>query len=152
MRSINCRGRQGALGSQRGVSLIEALVASALLGIGVVVGLTTWDTATMTASKAVRQSWARCTARSELDAVLAAPWSDDGSGYKTPSSHVKLQVTNVSRGAPAGEEQRVTVSVVDPQSTQVLFEASALKVRALAGEKVMDGGVKSDIDVGCTVP
>ena len=85
-------------------------------------------------------------------AILAAPWSDDGSGYKTPSRHVKLQVTNISREAPAGDEQQVTVSVIDPQSTQVLFEASALKVRALAGEKVMDGGVTSDIDVGCAVP
>jgi prepilin-type N-terminal cleavage/methylation domain-containing protein len=151
MRSTDAGGLP-RLGSQRGVSLIEALVASALLGIGVVVGLTTWDTATVTASKAVRQSWARCTARSELDAILAAPWSADGSAYTVPSSGVKLEVTPIPRGTSAGDEQRVTVSVVDPQSTQVLFQASALKVRALAGEKVMDGGVTSDIGVGCTVP
>jgi prepilin-type N-terminal cleavage/methylation domain-containing protein len=152
MRSTRGRGRRDALGSQRGVSLIEALVASALLGIGVVVGLTTWDTATMTASQAVRQSWARCTARSELDAILAAPWSDDGGGYHTPSSRVVVSVRPVGSGTGAAEEQQVIVRVLDLQSDDILFEASALKVAALQGNKPMDKGVTDDIRVGCPVP
>src|SRR2546430_13789710 len=44
---------------QRGASLVESVVASALLGIGVVAGLTAWDTASMSANKAIRLAWAR---------------------------------------------------------------------------------------------
>ncbi len=141
-----------ALGSQRGVSLIEALVASALLGIGVVAALTAWDAGATTASKAVRQAWARCTARSELDAILAAPYSTNKNDYPTPSSKVQVSVQPIPRANPAAAEELVTVSVVDPQSNQVLFEASALKVSALAGEKSMWSGTVPDINVGCPAP
>src|SRR5437763_4263240 len=67
--------------SQRGVSLVESVVASALMGIGVVAGLTAWDTASMSASRAVRLAWADCIVRAELDAVLAAPYA---SAYTPP--------------------------------------------------------------------
>jgi Tfp pilus assembly protein PilV len=145
---------------QRGVSLIEALVASALLGIGVVTGLTAWDTATMSAQRAVRQAWARCEVRSELDAILAAPWSDDLSGYPSPDTRLvevsvewagSAQYPRATSGA--GAEQRITVEALDSQSRQVLFRAQALKVRALQGSKSMfNTGTTQDVTFGCTAP
>lgn len=148
---MRCIKLTDSLGSQRGVSLIEALVASALLGIGVVTGLTAWDTATLSAQKAVRQTWTHCIVRSQLDAILAAPWSESGD-YPHPDL-VTVTVTPPS-GRPtsgAGAEQRVTVQARDPQTSQ-LIQASVLKVRSLQGNKTMDGTVTSDVLVGCPAP
>ncbi len=138
--------------AQRGVSLIEALVASAVLGIVGVVGLTAWDTAAMAASQAVRHSWAQCMVRSELNAVLAAPWA---SGYPSPDpALVNVTVTPVGSrpGSGPGQEQRILVRAFDPQSGIMLSQAAAFKVSALQGRKDMDGKVLSDINSGCPPP
>jgi Tfp pilus assembly protein PilV len=139
--------------AQRGTSLIEAVVASALMGIGVVGGLTAWDTASMSAARAVRIAWANCIVRSEMDAILSAQY--DTQGYNAPSPYgldgddtVHVDVTSQRSGA----EQLVTVTAYDPTSnhTVVLARVSALKASALAGGKSMDdGGVLSDVALGC---
>src|SRR5207248_2194054 len=134
------RGGLPPLASQRGVSLVETVIASALLGIGVVGGLTAWDTATMSAGRAVRQAWATCVVRSELDAIISAQYATDR--YAVPADldaggAVRVAVAPVTtggRGAPGtpGEEQLVTVQAYDPQApSTVLAQASALKTRAL---------------------
>src|SRR5205085_330406 len=145
------RGRANR-GSQSGLSLIEALVASALLGIVAMVGLTGWDTAIMSADKAVRMAWAQCMARSELDAILAAPWSS--TSYPSPDPKVVVTlVPNPHLSSPGqGEEQLVLVRVFDPRSGDQLFQAAALKVVALHGDKPMDDTVMSDVRVGCPAP
>jgi hypothetical protein len=61
--------------AQRGATLVEAVVASALLGIVVVVAVTALDTAGLGARQAVRQAWANCELRIRTEAVLAAPYS-----------------------------------------------------------------------------
>jgi Tfp pilus assembly protein PilV len=137
--------------SQRGVSLVEAVVASALLGIGVVGGITAWDTATISAGKAVRQAWARCMVRSELNAILSAPWSGNAS-YPSSNSHVQTSAVLVRP-----DEQLVTVRANDPQSGELLYQASVLKAQALAGYKDMNvngasNGVVTDVTYGCPEP
>lgn len=140
--------------AQRGTSLVEALVASALLGIGVVTGLTAWDTAIMSAQKGVREAWARCIVRSELDAILAAPF--DSSSYPTPqsssnSSEVSVAVVTVRGSAGNGnEEQLVTVTALDRGTA--LFKVSALKLRATQGARQMDSRLLSDMSAGCPEP
>lgn len=133
--------------AQRGVSLVEAVVASALLGLGVVGGITAWDTATISAGKAVRQAWARCMVRSELDAIAAAPF--DSSSYPSPDPHVIVSVSGVGPG-----EQQVTVVARDPQSEMLLFQASILKAAALAGSKnmVTEPRILTDVQYGCPAP
>jgi hypothetical protein len=140
--------------AQRGASLIEAVVASALMGIGVVGGLTAWDTAAMSASRAVRIAWANCIVHAELNAILSAPY--DETNYPVPpeftGDHTVRVAVSPSRGAPdsPGEEQVVTVQAVDPRSgSTVLAQVSALKTRALAGGKDLNGGVLSDAMLGC---
>jgi Tfp pilus assembly protein PilV len=139
---------------QRGASLIEAVVASALMGIGVVGGLTAWDTASVSAARAVRIAWANCIVRSEMNAILAEQYdADPNDPYRAPSTFeadgtVHVSVTTLRGGA----EQQVTVTAYDPTSahTVVLAQVSALKASALAGDKsVDDGGVLSDVALGC---
>jgi Tfp pilus assembly protein PilV len=133
---------------QRGASLVEAVVASALMGIGVVGGLTAWDTASMSAAKAVRIAWANCIVRSEMDAILSAQYSDI---YDVPSQFaadgtVEVHVSQ-SRGAA---EQLITVKAYDPTSnhTAVLAHATALKASALAGSEPIDEPL-GDVAQGC---
>ena len=136
---------------QGGASLIEAVVASALMGIGVVGGLTAWDTASMSAARAVRIAWANCIVRSEMDAILSSEY--DPNGYDAPSPYdddhtVQVDVTSERGGA----EQLITVKAYDPTSDHqaVLAQVSALKASALAGGKSMDdSGVTSDVALGC---
>lgn len=126
---------------QRGVSLVEVVVATALMALGVVGGLTAWDTASVSAGKALRLAWARCTVRAELNAVLAAPYDDHGF-YPVPAAYgadgtLRIDTVQVRGGddidTPA-DEQRITVTAFDPLSrSSALARATALKSRALGG-------------------
>lgn len=133
--------------AQRGVSLVEAVVASALLGIGVAGGITAWDTATTGAGKAVRLAWARCIVRSEIDAIGSAPFS---ATYASPDPSVAVSVTATARAG----EQRVTVTARDPQTDMLLFQASILKTAVLAGQKDINNqpGIVTDVEYGCPAP
>jgi Tfp pilus assembly protein PilV len=102
---------------QSGQSLVEAIVASALVAIAVVAGLQTLDAAVSGARSATNQAWARCVARGELEAVGAAAWSD-GPTYLAPA-HVTARVT-WSSGTGQQALQKVVVTVVDPSSGQPL--------------------------------
>jgi type II secretory pathway pseudopilin PulG len=148
------RSTDGRRHRQRGGTLIEAVVAAALLGIVGMVGVTAWDTAIMSAKRAVRQAWAECLVRSELDAVLAAPWAEPSAGYPVPDpSLMRLQVTFARPTSGQGEEEGILVKVIDPQSGDVLYQGAALKVLALQGNKPMTAsGVLTDIAYGCPAP
>lgn len=106
--------------------MIEAMVAAMLLGIGVVVGITAWNTATLGAKEATRKAWATCVGRSEMEAVLAT----SGSGVPNPlPSNVDVQV---SPAASPATLQTVTVTVMDPESHTPVYTVSALKSGILA--------------------
>ncbi|HKF18740.1 MAG TPA: type II secretion system protein [Candidatus Dormibacteraeota bacterium] len=137
MRSTERRHRQ------RGLSLVEAVVAVALLGIGVVAALTAWDTATRGARAATHRAWAMCVGRTEMEAVLAT----SGSGYPAPlDRNVKITVT-------PGALQTVTVTVNDPVSGSPIYYVTALKSTALSGSGSPDARTVSDaISRGCPKP
>ena len=128
---------------QRGLSLVEAVVAVALLGIGAVAGLTAWDTATRGAQAASHRAWAMCVGRTEMEAVLAT----SGPGYPAPPDrNVKITVTS-------GALQTVTVTVNDPVSGSPMYRLSALKSTALSGTGSPDARTVSDaITRGCPKP
>jgi Tfp pilus assembly protein PilV len=140
-------------GGQSGVSLVESVVASALMGIGVVGGLTAWDTASMSANRAVREAWATCIVRAELDAILSAQYA---SSYAAPTQFsidqgdgtVLVQVAPPP-GNRGGAEQMVTVEALDPQSrSTVLARMTVLKSRTLAGERTM-ADTLDEVRLGC---
>lgn len=134
---------------QRGASLIESVVASALLGIGVVAGLTAWDTASMSADRAVRLAWGNCIVRAELDALLAAPYA---SSYTNPQPvpYVQIQLQQVRGGSDTSPdaEQQITVDALDPSNGSVVASATALKARTLGGGKALST-VGDDVLLGC---
>jgi Tfp pilus assembly protein PilV len=147
MRSTEIRARARG---QRGASLIEAVVASALMGIGVVGGLTAWDTAAAAANRSVRIAWANCIVRSEMDAILAAPYQ---SSYDPPQQFqddgtMRVQVN----GWQGRNEEIVTVTAFDPASGAQLATVSALKAPVVAGSKLIDdpsSATTFDVFMGC---
>jgi hypothetical protein len=157
MPSTERRAARRSGSHSRGAALVEALVASAILGIVGLVGVTGWDAATTAAQKGVREAWARCVVRSEADAILAAPWSDQG----YPSSDPGLVQVSVQPqpGRPTGgpgAEQQILVQAFDPRGAGLLFQVTVLKVNALQGAKDMNNGTvvgsQGDVTVGCPNP
>jgi hypothetical protein len=144
--------RRGQRGS---VSLVEALVASALLGIVGMVGLTAWETAINSSRTAVRLAWAQCMVRSELDAILASPWYANGYRSADPTL-MSVSVTPVRTAPTQGQEQEILVVVRDPQTGDILYQAAALKVYALQGSAQKDiqvqDGILTDVTFGCPAP
>lgn len=123
------------------MSMIEAMVAAMLLGIGVVAGITAWNTATLGAKEATRKAWATCVGRSEMEAVLAT------SGYlQPPPPNVGVQVTWAASPATL---QTVTVTVLDPESHTPVYTVSALKSSILASGSTPNTGL---IAAGCPSP
>lgn len=129
--------------AQRGASLVESVVASALLGIGVVAGLTAWDTASMSADRALRLAWGNCIARAELDELLAAPYAGS---YSDLPPYVRVTVTSLD--SRLGEEQKITVAALDPRDGSAVTQAVALKARVLSGGKALDSN-NNDVLLGC---
>jgi hypothetical protein len=104
------------------VSLVEVVVASALLGIGVVTALSALDTAGLGAHQAARQTWANCVLRNEAGAVLAAPYVDGG-------PYLDGQLI----GTPSAGLQVIQVQVLDPVTGEVVASAYVYKSQALSG-------------------
>src|ERR1700694_5666274 len=79
---------------QSGQSLVEALVASAIVGLTLVGGLVALGEIVMGARQVSHQAWAECMQRGSIEAVLAAPWSDAGA-YSAPS-HVTISAASLA--------------------------------------------------------
>jgi hypothetical protein len=101
---------------------VEVLVASALMGVGIVTGLTALAAAERVGTAATRQAWSTCAVRAEAEALEAAPWSSSGS-YPRPSDGVSLAVSSPQPGL-----QVVAVSAGD--STALVYKARTLSSSA----------------------
>ena len=100
---------------QSGQSLVEALIASMVVGIAVVAGLETLNATVVGARQVAIQGWAECVQRGEVEAVVAAEWNPTG-GYPAPPG-VTVQVSSPpAAGTGAQAVQRITVTVADPRT------------------------------------
>jgi hypothetical protein len=121
--------------------LIEALVASALLGLAAVAGITAWDTAIVGARTATHKAWAVCTGRAVMEAVLVT-----GGSAQVPD--VTVHISPAPSPAPTGL-QLITVDVLDPDSQKPLYTVSALRATQLTSGA---GPNANQIDNGCPRP
>jgi hypothetical protein len=124
---------------------VEAIVASAMLGIVAVVALTTMDTATFGAKRAIREAWAQCSVRQLSNAIEGATW-DDSYGAQDPNLRVSV---SGPAGVPApNATQTVTVAAYDPDSRRLLYRLSFLRVAALQGVMPLSDALPS-LASGC---
>lgn len=115
---------------QSGQSLVEAIVASALLGIIAVAALTTMDTATFGAKRAIREAWAQCSVRQLANAIEGAAWS---TSYGSQDPNLKVTTLQAPGNPTPSSTQVVTVAAYDPDSGRLLYRLSFLRVAALQG-------------------
>jgi Prokaryotic N-terminal methylation motif len=133
---------------QSGQSLVEAMVASALLGIVAVVALTTMDTATLGAKRAIRGAWAQCSVRQLANAIEGSAWS---TSYGSQDSNLRVTVSGPA-GTPApSATQIVTVAAYDPDSGRLLYRQSFLRVAALQGIDPVSDALPN-LASGCPAP
>ncbi|HEX6348752.1 MAG TPA: hypothetical protein VF160_05100 [Candidatus Dormibacteraeota bacterium] len=116
--------------AQSGQSLVEGVIASALIAIAVVAGLETLDAAVSGARLAASTAWSRCMARGELSAITASTWSD--ASYPAPAG----VSANVVWTSSDSQLQKVSVTVIDNNAQRIITSAYPFQVyksRALAG-------------------
>lgn len=135
--------------AQSGQSLVEALIASALMGIAVVVGLTSIQSAQKGAQRAVQEAWAQCAVRSVADAVQGSRW-ESGPGAYAGVKGVAVTVSGPAGGSP-GDVQTVTIVAVAPGMHTQLFRATLLKSFALQGQDPFATALPR-INSGCPAP
>jgi Prokaryotic N-terminal methylation motif len=141
MQSTDSRHR-----GQSGQSLVEAMVASALLGIVAVVALTTMDTATFGAKRGVREAWAQCSVRQLANAIEGSAW---GTSYSSQDpNNISVTVVQPPGNITASTSQVVTVAANDPDSHQLLYQVSFLRVWALQGSDPLSSALPN-LASGC---
>jgi Tfp pilus assembly protein PilV len=150
MRSTDARARRRR--RQSGQTLIEPLVASVLLGIALVVGLSALDVSVLGARRAVHAAWAQCMGQGEVLAVSSSSWST--SGYPAPAGvTVAVALASDGGGVAAGQLQKVTVQVFDPDTSGLALLPSPglvfYKSRALSGADPMTSTDTSTLAAGC---
>lgn len=126
------------LTDQSGQSLVEALVASALLALAVVAGLVVLQSTGLTSGRAAQVARAQCLVRAEANAVVAAAY---GSAYPAPAG-----VTVAVRAWPAGDHsvQLVTIAGHDPASGNGLYQMAVLKSQQVTGSSRVDPAALSE--------
>ncbi len=124
------------------------MVASALLGIVAVVALTAMDTATFGAKRGIREAWARCSVRQLANAIEGSAWDTT---YASQDPNIRVVVAPPS-GSGVTATQTVNVTARDPDSGQLLYQVSFLRVNALQGADQLDGVTLSSLASGCPAP
>jgi hypothetical protein len=119
--------------AQRGQSLVEAVVAAAVLGVGFVTALTALDTMLFGAKEATQQAWATCAVRAEAGVLEAAQWQGDENGgphYPT-LDHV---VVTLSPQSPRNTEDLQILDVTARDSAgRTAATATVWKANVLSG-------------------
>jgi Tfp pilus assembly protein PilV len=121
--------RPARLRAQSGQSLVEALVASAILGLGVVTAITALDTTVTGASEATRQAAATCAVRAEAGMLEAATWEDNQNVGRYPT--LNNVAVRLAAGSPGNGLQVLDITARD-SAGRVLATGTVYKAIVLS--------------------
>lgn len=112
---------------ERGVSLVETLVAVAILGTALVVFMSGLSTGVLATSRADRLSTAHELARSQMEHTKAQPFVAAPNTYPSVPAPATYAVTSVASDADNGDPliQLITVEVL--KDGQLLYTLEGLK-------------------------
>jgi type II secretory pathway pseudopilin PulG len=114
--------------SERGVSLVETLVAVAILGTALVVFMSGLSTGILATGRADRLSIAHELARSQLEDTKAQPYVAAPHTYPSVAAPAGYSVTSDATDAQNGDAAVQLITVVVSKDADVLFTLEGLKV------------------------
>lgn len=112
---------RGWVQDERGASLVEALVAVAILGIAIVAALTALSTGSLAVATVDQEATAQSLARWQLEEIKAAPYSAVYSAITQPDYTISVGVDPM-----AANIQKITVTI--SRASKVLQVAEGYKV------------------------
>jgi len=111
---LNSQVRKAFQGSSRGFTLIEVVVALALMGIIAITVLSALSTASMALITADKRATAESLARSQMEFVKNQGYSDPD--YSDPDHEDYDVICDVIGGCPEGYTIEVVVEPIDPDT------------------------------------
>jgi prepilin-type N-terminal cleavage/methylation domain-containing protein len=116
------------LNSERGVTLVETLIAVAVLGVAIVVFVAGLSTGTISTSKIDRLATAHELARSQMESTKNEPYVAAPHTYPSVSAPSGLSVSSQATSIPLGDAgvQMITVEVSD--ASGVVYTLEGYKV------------------------
>jgi type II secretory pathway pseudopilin PulG len=120
------------LGSQRGIGLVESLVAIAILGVGVTAFVTDLSAGSMAVNVQNENTLAQGLAQTQMEVIKAAPYDNTGRSY-LPVEAPENYTIEIAAGYPAGEKGSMQESL---QQVSVTIKHNADSVLTLEGYKV----------------
>lgn len=112
---------RGGVQDERGTSLVEALVAVAILGLAIVAALTALSTGSFAVATVDQEATAQSLARWQLEEIKAAPYSAGYSAITQPDYNISVSVDPM-----AANIQKITVTI--SRATKVLQVVEGYKV------------------------
>ena len=114
--------------SQRGVVLVEALVAIAIMGSATTATLTSLSSGAMTTSRTALRGTADWLATSEANLIQEAPFQATPGTYTNIAPPTDYVVSNVTSPVVGGDAQIQTVTITISYQGEVLLTTEILKV------------------------
>ena len=114
--------------SQRGVVLVEALVAIAIMGSATTATLTSLSSGAMTTNRTALRGTADWLATSEANLILEAPFQATPGTYTNIAPPTDYVVSNVTSPVVGGDAQIQTVTITISYQGEVLLTTEILKV------------------------
>lgn len=116
------------IGSERGVTLVETLIAVAVLGIAIVVFVAGLSTGTLSTTKIDRLSTAHALARSQMEHTKNEAYTAAPHVYPSVTTPTGFSVSSEATSIALGDAavQRITVEVSD--ATGVVYTLEGYKV------------------------
>lgn len=112
---------RGWVQDERGASLVEALVAVAILGLAIVAALTALSTGSLAVATVDQEATAQSLARWQLEEIKAAPYSATYSAITQPDYTISVGVDPM-----AANIQKITVTI--SRASKVLQVVEGYKV------------------------
>lgn len=114
--------------SQRGAFLIEALVAAAILGTGVLAGLSAISTSSIATNHTTEMTTASWIATSQADLIRSLPYVPTGNSYTSVSTPTDFTVSNSTSAFPGGDGFIQNVNIVVSKNSNEVFRMEMVKV------------------------